>query len=111
MRAYAPVRAARSAKAGFIVSPSLDRAAPAAAGLERVLGHPLELAPEANPASPMGPGVPIGVRRLYRGKPLANERVSFIPRGEALAGGVDQRYTRMTDDQGRASFELRDGNL
>ena len=77
---YAPVRAVRSAKAYFVVSPSLDRVPPTA-GFDRALGHPLELVPETNTVSPMGPGVPIKVRLLYKGKPLANERVSFIPRG------------------------------
>jgi uncharacterized GH25 family protein len=58
----------------------------------------------------MGPGTPIRVRLLYKGKPLANARVSFIPRGEALKEGFDKRYERLTDEQGRASLTPNSGN-
>jgi uncharacterized GH25 family protein len=68
------------------------------------LGHPLELVPLANPVTPMGPGTPIRVRLLYQGKPLPSARVSFIPRGHALAEGFDDEYERTTNDSGEASF-------
>jgi uncharacterized GH25 family protein len=58
----------------------------------------------------MGPGQPIKVRLLFRGKPLADEVVSFIPRGEALAAAFDPRYERQTDAAGRASFSPKEGN-
>jgi hypothetical protein len=107
---YAPVRAVKSAKTCFVVSPSLDKVSRNNPGFDRPLGHALELVPEANPVTPMGPGTPIKVRLLFKGKPLANARVSFIPRGETLAEGFDKRYERLTDGDGRASFTPTFGN-
>jgi uncharacterized GH25 family protein len=74
------------------------------------LGHDLELVPVLNPVTPMGPGTPIKVRLLYKGKPLAGERVSFIPRGAKLSPGLDERYERMTDERGEARFEPTEAN-
>jgi hypothetical protein len=62
------------------------------------------------PVTPMGPETPIKVRLLYKGKPLAKARVSFIPRGESLSEDLDPRYERLTDDKGRASFTPKEGN-
>lgn len=107
---YAPVRSVRSAKALFVATRSLDKIPLDNPGFAKPLGHALELVPEANPVTPMGPEVPIKVQLLYKGKPLANERVSFIPRGETLTEGFDARYERMTDDKGRASFTPKEGN-
>jgi uncharacterized GH25 family protein len=107
---YAPVRAVKSAKTCFVVSRSLDRVPQGNPGFDRPLGHPLELVPLTNPVTPMGPGTVVRVRLLYRGKPLAGARVSFIPRGEALAEGFDKRYERMTDGEGRAAFTPATGN-
>jgi uncharacterized GH25 family protein len=107
---YAPVRSVKSAKTCFVVSRSLDKVPEDNPGFDRPLGHPLELVPEANPVTPMGPGKPIKVRLLYKGKPLAGGRVSFIPRGETLTRDLDRRYERLTDAQGRASFTPTAGN-
>jgi uncharacterized GH25 family protein len=101
---YAPKRAIKSAKSCFVVSRSLDRVFENHPGFERRLGHPLELVPATNPVTPMGPGTPIKVRLYYKGKPLAGARVSFIPRGVTLSEGMDARYERLTDSQGRAEF-------
>jgi uncharacterized GH25 family protein len=68
------------------------------------LGHELELVPLVNPVTPMGPGTPIRVRLLYKGKALPSARVSFIPRGQVLAEGLDEQYDRVTNEQGEASF-------
>jgi uncharacterized GH25 family protein len=105
-----PVRSVRSAKAYFLASPSLDKVKGDWGGFDKPLGHALELVPEANPVAPMGPGTPIKVRALFRGKPLADARVSFIPRGETLAEGFDKTYERTTDAAGRATFTPRTGN-
>jgi uncharacterized GH25 family protein len=106
-----PVRSIKSAKAFFVVSTSLDRVPQENPGFDRALGHPLELLPTDNPVTPMGPGTPIAVKLLYKGQPLAGERVSFIPRGETLSAGFDERYERRTDVQGRASFTPTAGNV
>jgi uncharacterized GH25 family protein len=108
--AYAPTRSLKSAKTFFVVSKSLDKVSDKNPGYDRVLGHALELVPEANPVTPMGPETPINVRLLYKGKPLAGACVSFIPRGAALAEGFDKRYERLTDAAGRASFRPTEGN-
>lgn len=105
-----PVRSIKSGKAFFVVSRSLDRVPQENPGFDRVLGHALELVPTANPVTPMGPGQPIRVRVLLKGKPLAQATVSFIPRGEALAEGFDDRFERRTDDDGQASFTPSAGN-
>lgn len=105
-----PVRSIRSAKSFFVVSKSLDRVPPENPGFDRVLGHALELVPTANPVTPMGPGETIAVRLLLKGKPLAGARLSFIPRGETLAAGFDDRFERKTDPDGRAKFVPEAGN-
>lgn len=108
---YAPERAIKSAKAFFVASPSLDRPEANLAGFDRPLGHPLELVPLANPVAPMGPGTALRVRLLYQGKPLAGERISFIPRGAELAADHDDRYERVTDAEGVATFEPNEANV
>lgn len=107
---YAPERSIKSAKALFVAAASLDRPTVENPGFDRVLGHPLELVPVSNPVTPMGPGTPIKVKLLYNGKPLAGERVAFIPRGAALKEGVDDRYERVTDAEGVATFEPTEAN-
>lgn len=101
---YAPERVVRSAKTFFEVSASLDRVPPNLPGFDRVIGDPLELVALSNPIAPAGPGVPLQVRLLFHGKPLAGETVSFIPAGETLDPGFDPRYERRTDAAGAASF-------
>lgn len=105
-----PARSIKSGKTFFAVSPSLDRVTTELVGFERALGHAFELVPTANTVVPMGPGMPIKVQLLFKGQPFANARVSFVPRGETLSEGFDDRYERMTDADGRASFEPTTGN-
>ena len=108
---YAPIRSIKSAKTFFVVSQSLDRVAEDNPGFDQVLGHPLELVAETNPVRPMGPGQPIRVKLLYKGKSMSNTRVSFIPQGHALNEGFDGNYERMTDSAGQASFTPKTGNV
>ena len=107
---YAPERVIRSAKAFFFVSSSLDPVPADAAGYKKILGHELELVPETSPIAPVGPGQPIKVRVLFHGKPLANEKISFVPRGQTLKPGFDVTYERKTDENGLASFEPKEPN-
>jgi uncharacterized GH25 family protein len=101
---YAPERAIQSSKAFFVVSKSLDKVPEKNPGVDKPLGHPLELVPVTNPVTPMGPGMQLRVQLLYKGKPLANEHVVFIPRGETLKEGKDDRYERTSDANGIVSF-------
>jgi uncharacterized GH25 family protein len=107
---YAPERSIKSGKTFFVATPSLDRPPADNPGFDKPLGHELELVPVSNPVTPMGPGSPIRVRLLYKGKPLAGERISFIPRGAALRPVADDRYERTTDANGEASFEPTEAN-
>jgi uncharacterized GH25 family protein len=107
---YAPVRAVKSAKTFFVVSPSLDRVPRKNPGFDQILGHPLELVPITNPVTPMAPGTPIAVRLLYKGKPLPDTRVSFIPRGQTLAKNFDKTFEHTTDGRGEARFTVDAGN-
>src|SRR5262249_13747077 len=65
----AATRSVKSAKTFLVASKSLDRVSPDNPGFDKPLGHALELVPETNPVTPMGPGTPIKVRLLYKGKP------------------------------------------
>jgi uncharacterized GH25 family protein len=105
----------KGAKAYFLASESLD--APAQQdgkipqSLARPFGHPLELVLESHPVVGCGPGKPIVVQLLFKGRPLADQVVSFIPRGTTLAEGFDPGYERKTDAEGRCSFVPKEGNL
>ncbi|MDA0833830.1 MAG: DUF4198 domain-containing protein [Planctomycetota bacterium] len=105
-----PVRSVKSGKTCFVVSKSLDDVPPSHPGFDQPLGHPLEIVPIANPVTPMGPDVAIRVQVLYKGKPLPDSRVSFIPRGATLAEGFDENFERRTTENGTASFTPREGN-
>lgn len=105
-----PTRSIKSAKTMFVVSSSLDHIPQENPGFDRTFGHALELVPEANPVTPMGPDMPIRIRLLFKGQPLPGARVSFIPRGTALAEGMDPDYERTTNENGRAMFIPKDGN-
>ena len=107
---YAPKRSVKSAKAFFVASKSMDKVPMENPGFDRVLGHSLEIVPQLNPVTPMGPGSLITVKLLYKGKPLADTVVSFIPRGQTLKEGFDEQFERKTDANGVAKFEPREGN-
>ncbi|WP_164101017.1 DUF4198 domain-containing protein [Candidatus Laterigemmans baculatus] len=103
-------RAIKSSKTYFLASDSLDQVSSSGADFDAPLGHPLELVLQSHPVRNVGPGQPIRVQVLYEGQPLEDARVSFIPRGQALAEGFDKEYERMADEQGLASFTPREGN-
>ncbi len=105
-----PTRSIKSGKTCFVASTKLDDVPEHHPGFDQPFGHPLEIIPEANPVTPMGPEIPIRVKVLYRGKPLTEARVSFIPRGVTLAEGFDEHYERTTNDNGRAAFTPTEGN-
>ena len=109
-RVHGTKRTLKSAKAYFLVARTPAAAATAPGTCAEPLGHPLELVLETHPVLRAGPGREIKVRLLLRGKPLADERVSFIPRGAQLAEGFDPRFERRTDAEGRCSYTPREGN-
>jgi uncharacterized GH25 family protein len=105
-----PVRSIKSGKTFFVVSPTLDRVTADNPGYDHAMGHALELVPWVNPVTPMGPGKPITVQVLFRGQPLADARVAFVPNGGTLKDGFDEQYERQTDADGRATFVPKTGN-
>jgi len=104
-------RGIKSGKAYFMAAEALDDVAAGGVAHAEPLGHALELLPESHPVLEAGPGKTLRVRLLLRGEPLANHRVSFVPRGTKLADGFDPAFERMTDSEGRCSFEPREGTL
>jgi uncharacterized GH25 family protein len=100
----------KGGKAYFLASESLDSPAKPAT-MHEPLGHPLELVLESHPVLGCGPGKPIVVRLLLKGKPLADHVVSFIPRGATLTEGFDPNHERKTDADGRCRYTPKEGNL
>ena len=107
---FRTTRAVRTARVYFVANPKLDYVQPDQTPYSTPLGHSLEIVPEVHPVLPMGPGSPIKVRVYYKGKPRPEAVVSFIPRGETLKEGKDERYERTTDSEGRCSFTPKTGN-
>ena len=104
----------KGGKAYFLASESLDtpgKPDASGGGLPEPLGHPLELVLESHPVLGCGPGKPITVQLLFKGKPLADQVVSFIPRGVTLAEGFDAEHECKTDAEGRCSYTPKEGNL
>jgi len=108
---HGTTRAIKSGKTYFVASKKLDDVPTTDAGFDEPLGHPLELVPLANPVTAMGANQPIRVKLLYQSKPLADARVSFVPRGAVLAEGFDKDHEQMTDANGVASFTPKEGNV
>lgn len=108
---YAPVRDVKSAKTFFAVSRSLDEAPASDSAFERVLGHPLEIVPLIDPVASLRPGGVLRVRVLYKGKPLAGNRISFVPRGAKPQGEVDPRFETTTDARGGGGADASGGEL
>jgi hypothetical protein len=101
----------KGGKTFFLVSESLDKPAKPPGPLPGPLGHPLEFVLESHPVIGCGPGRPISVKLLFKGKPLADHVVSFIPRGATLAEGFDPEFERKTDADGRCSYTPKEGNF
>ncbi len=104
-------RAIKSAKTYFFVGSDPAATKGPLSECSAPLGHPLELIPLTNPVTESGPNKPIRVQVLFEGKPLANGRVSFIPRGQQLAEGFDETFERRTDDKGIAEFTPTEANI
>lgn len=48
---------------------------------------------------------------LQSGKPLANARVTFVPRGVALSPGFDESHERTSGADGQVRYVPADGNV
>lgn len=56
-------------------------------------------------------GEPLEVQVMRSGAPLADAKVTFIPRGVSLAEGFDERYERLSDSQGVVRFVPEQANV
>jgi len=101
----------KGGKTYFLASESLDAPPQPHGPLPQPLGHPLELVLESHPVLECGPGRKIAVQLLFKGKPLADQVVSFVPRSATLAAGFDATHERRTDAQGRCSYTPREGDV
>jgi len=101
----------KGGKTFFLASESLDKPAAPRGDLPGPLGHPLEFVLESHPVLGCGPGKPIAVKVLFKGKPLPEQVVSFIPRGATLAEGFDAAHERTTDAEGRCTYTPAEGNV
>jgi uncharacterized GH25 family protein len=107
----APQRSVRSAKTVWLASKSLDKPAAPSKAYQQPLGLPCELVLLSDPVLFAGPGNPIEVQLLKAGQPVADTVVSFVPRGVELSAGFDATYERRTDNEGKASFTPKEGNV
>jgi uncharacterized GH25 family protein len=101
----------KGGKTYFLASESLDKPATPQGPLPGPLGHPLEFVLESHPVLGCGPDKPIAVKLLFKGRPLAGQVVSFIPRGTTLAAGFDAAHERRTDAEGRCRYTPTEGNV
>jgi len=105
-----PLRSIRSAKAWWLADKSLDKPAAKWDPLRHSLKLPFELVLLTDPVLFAGPGKAIEVQLIRSGKPVADQVVSFIPRGVELSAAFDSTYERRTDKEGKASFTPKEGN-
>lgn len=109
---YAPKRSIKTAKAFVLASASLDKPTmPQEVAHNTPVGRGLEIVPLTNPVAPLSAGERIKVKLLLHGKPLADQVISFIPRGVTLNETFDDRYERKTDAEGVVTFQFSDANL
>lgn len=106
-----PQRSIRSAKVWWLADKSLDKPAAKWDPKGQLLNLPFELVLLSDPVLFAGPGRAIDVQLLRSGKPVADQVVSFIPRGTDLSAKFDETYERRTDEQGKASFIPKEGNV
>jgi uncharacterized GH25 family protein len=75
-------------------------------GFQKPIGAHLELVPVSNPLFGLGVGTSFSVKLLYKGKPLKDSVVSFIPKGVPLSGEIDSKFEAKTDAKGVATVTL-----
>lgn len=108
---YAPERSIKCAKAivGAVLSRRVNRIKPLR-GYDSILGQELEVVPLNDPTG-LAVGDTLSVQVLFKGVPLPDAHISFIPRGRELPPfGVENPYDVMTDMGGIASFTFDEAN-
>ncbi len=105
-----PTRSIKSAKTYFLAGILIDQLKNVGEGWKNPIGHQLEIVPVSHPVLFTGPGMPVQVKVVFKGKPLPDAVVSFIPQGTTLKEGFDEKYERKTDANGEASYTPQSGN-
>lgn len=103
---YAPVRDIKCAKTYFALAQSLDNPKKVETGFQKPVGATLELIPVSNPVFDLGVGTSFSVKLLYKGSPLKDTVVSFIPKGVTLTGDLDPKFETKTDAKGVSTLSL-----
>jgi uncharacterized GH25 family protein len=106
-----PQRNVRSAKTMWLASTSLDNPTAKTDSYRKPLDLPFEIVLLTDPVLFNRAGNDVEEQLLRGGKPVANQRECFIPRGVELAAGFDDTYERRTDANGKATFTPKEGNL
>ena len=104
---HGTTRAIKSSKSYFVVGDAAQHKGDT--NFSKPLGGAIEMIPLTNPALTAA-GQPIAVQVLFKGKPLKDAHVTFVPRGQVLAEGFDDKFERKTDDQGQVEFTPAEGN-
>ncbi len=104
---HGTIRAIKSSKSYFVVGNG--KSPEASNGFEKPLGGAIEIVPLTHPAL-LAAGQPIRIQVLFKGQPLKDARVTFVPRGQILAKGFDEKFERKTDSQGQAEFTPEEAN-
>ena len=104
---HGTTRAIKSSKSYFVVGDPAQHKGDT--NFSKPLGGAIEMVPLTNPALTAA-GQPIAVQVLFKGQPLKDAHVTFVPRGQHLAEGFDEKFERKTNDQGRAEFTPSEGN-
>ncbi|MFO0939693.1 MAG: DUF4198 domain-containing protein [Pirellulales bacterium] len=106
---HGTVKAVKSAKT-YVIAEGASSSPAATQFQPKVLGLGLELQLLSN-LNQVAAGSPLKIQVLRSGKPLADARVTFVPRGVVLAEGVDSKYEKMSDSKGIVSFTPDQGNV
>ncbi len=107
---HGKVRAIKSSKTFVVSTRSLNSFSTKNQSSIRPIGKGLEFVLESSLVE-LGAKRPLNLQLLWNGSPLANTRVSFIPRGAVLQEGIDPNYERTTDEAGRVTFTPAEGNF
>ncbi|MBS1719058.1 MAG: DUF4198 domain-containing protein [Armatimonadetes bacterium] len=99
---YAPVRDIKCAKSFLFVKDGSSRSSRKLPKNLSQVGSPFELVPVSDPFESALVGSTFKVQLLFKGKPMRDAVVSFIPKGVELKGDLDPAFEFKTDGSGIA---------
>lgn len=112
---HGTTRAIKSSKTYFVAQATSNNPAATNSPLPgedniRAHGLGLEMVPET-PIAQLQAGKPVRLRLLRSGKPVADNVVSFIPRGATLSENWDPDFERKSDSEGIVEYTPVEGNI